>query len=403
MTATAPTRAMPFAHLLGWMAALRRPDLALWFAYLLASPFYVWKSGRPQPADGILVMTLALLLFQGRGIAALARPLRAAVVAIFGFAAYAALVNLVWGVLLLDYRVQKVGAFGFASFYLFNAAVFATCVLLYRKNGVAFIVTTTWGTIATLVLQLTLFILRGGAGTFREKLFFNNPNQLGYFALLSAGIIAFTSQRARVPIVVAATMLATTTLFAATSLSKAALIGTGVTACVAALRKPMLLALTIGVIGGGMAVRDPTALIDKVIFRMEDLGSQGDDTLEGRGYSRIEMHPEYLLLGAAEVGHDRHGDFGGELHSSWATVLFSYGAVGLGLLVWFLWRALRLLRPADWLFLVPVFWYGLTHQGLRFRLFWVFIALVCVTAFHERLTAARRARSMRPAPSLVAA
>lgn len=380
---------------------LGRPDLALWIAYLLATPFYVFRSGRPQPAEGILLVTfLVTLQMKDRP---LPRFLRLAILAIFAFATYAAVINLAWGVLLLDYRVEKVGAVGFASFYLFNAIVFSTCLLLYHRNGIRFAAATAWGTVGALALQLALMALMGGSGGYREKLFFNNPNQLGYYALLSAGIIAFAYQRARMPILIAASSLAITTLFAASSLSKAALIGTAVTACVAALRKPVLLVVTAAIVLGGMSVKSSDELAQRVRFRMTDMGQQSDDTLEGRGYLRIEMHPQYLVFGAAEVGHDRHGDFGGELHSSWATVLFSYGVVGLGLLLLFFWRALRLMRFADVLFLVPVIWYGMTHQGLRFRLFWVFIALVSVVAFHERARAAQQARLARMRPALVPA
>lgn len=371
---------------------IRTPELALWILYMLATPFYAWKSGRPQPADGIQLLIFWFLLRGGAS--RLPRALHVAVVALLVFAGYAALVNLVWGALLLDYNVQKVGAFGFAAFYIFNAMVFVTCLLLYQRNGTRFIAATAWGTTLSLLFQLALMVVRGDTGAFREKLFFNNPNQLGYFALLSAAIVAFAYQRSRIPVWLAGAALATATLLAASSLSKAALIGTAAMALVAAIRKPMLVAVTAAVLLVGSTVKDPEVLVDRISFRMRDMGRQDDDTFEGRGYARIEMHPRYLVLGAGEVGHDRHGDFGGELHSSWATVLFSYGVVGSALLVVFFWSSLRFLGPLDWLFLLPVFWYGITHQGLRFRLFWVFIGLVCVVAFHSRVLATHRVRAI---------
>jgi hypothetical protein len=376
-----------------FIQALRTPELFFWALFLIATPFYVLRNGRPQPADFVTLLILPLLMREG--LPKLPPIFTRAVRAVFAFAIYVAIVNLLWGLLLIDYNVQKVGAIGFAAFYLFNAYVFTLCVLLYAKHRARFFSVTAWAMIIAIVLQIALFVLIGGHGNFREKLYFNNPNQLGYYSLLAASLIAFGYKRGGVPYWLAACGLATTTLFAALSLSKAAIIGTITVACVAAVRKPLLLLVTAGVLLIGAQVRDPGALIEKVEYRMNDMGSQGDDTLEGRGYSRIEMHPEYLVLGAGEVGHDRHGDFGGELHSSWATVLFSYGAVGFLLLVYFFWRALGSLRPLDYLFLVPTFWYGLTHQGLRFRLFWVFIAFVAVAAYHE-IQEERRRR--RPAP-----
>lgn len=375
------------------LGLLKVPELALWLAFLLLTPFYAWRSGLPQPADGVLVALLVYLAW--KGLPPLPRALRASFVAILTFATYAALVNLTWGVLLIDYEVRKVGAIGFAAFYLFNALVFGICVILYQRIGVRFVAVTAWGAAAALLMQLVLFAVRGDSGLFREKLYFNNPNQLGYYALLSAAIVAFAYQRARMPIVFAGAALATATLFAASSLSKAALIGTAVMAGVAAIRKPVLVIVTAMLLLVGVGLRNPSELVERVSFRMQDMGRQGDDTLEGRGYSRIELHPQYLALGAGEVGHDRHGDFGGELHSSWATVLFSYGVVGTAALLVFFWHALRHLRPLDWLFPLPIFVYGITHQGLRFRLFWVFIGLMCVAAYHARVVAARQARIHR--------
>jgi hypothetical protein len=388
MTPTAIAREAPRPWLARLMSLVDTPELALWLAYLLLTPFYVWKSGRPQPADFVLLVLLALLV--RNGVPRLPPQLKGASQAILAFATYAAVVNLLWGLILIDYDVQKVGAIGFASFYYFNALVFVICLLLYMRAGMRFIALSVWGSGISVLLQLVLYAWTGGAGLWREKLFFNNPNQLGYYALLTAVIVAFGYVSARLPLLLAGASLATCALLAASSLSKAALIGTAVVAVVAAVRRPLLPVLTVVMILLGMAVKDPGELIDRVTFRMEDMGQQEDDTLEGRGYSRIEMHPQYLVLGAAEVGHDRHGDFGGELHSSWATVLFSYGVVGLSLLLFFFWRALRLLRPADVLFLMPIFWYGITHQGLRFRLFWVFIGIVCVTTYHVSETQRRR-------------
>lgn len=379
-------------------AALLEPELVLWALFLLITPFYVWKSGRPQPSDLLTIVIVPLLL--RRGLPELPKGVRRGLIAISAFAAYAAVVNLLWGVLLLDHNVRKVGAVGFAAFYIFNAYIFALAVYLFLQFRGRFIVVTAWASVFAVILQLVLFAARGSSGGFREKLFFNNPNQLGYYALLVASLIAFGYTRARIPYWLAGIALAITTLLAALSLSKAAIIGTVAVACVAALRKPVLLIVTLVVLGLGTVARDPSGLVDKVVFRMNDLGSQGDDTLAGRGYSRIEAHPEYLVVGAGEVGHDRHGDFGGELHSSWATVLFSYGFIGILLLCNFFWHALKPVKLADMLFLVPIFWYGLTHQGLRFRLFWVFIAFVAVTSLQERW-AAQRPRRSKSRPRLV--
>ncbi len=71
-----------------------------------------------------------------------------------------------------------------------------------------------------------------------------------------------------------------------------------------------------------------------------------------------------------------------EMHSTLGTVLFSYGAVGFAL---FAVTMALIFRPAPWahiLYSLPIWAYGVTHQGLRFATFWVFFALVFGTAHY---------------------
>ena len=322
--------------------------------------------------------------------------------ALFAFAGYAAMVNLAWGVLLLNYDVRKVGAIGFASFYLFNAYVFGICIHLFLKYRSRFIVVTVWATVAALALQVLGYVIRGPTSGFRESLMFNNANQLGYYALLSATLIAFGYRNGRLPVWLAGGAVSMCVLLSALSLSKAAMLGTVAVAAVAVFRRPVLLAAVAVVLLAGARLGDPTALIERVEMRMNDFGRSYDDTPEGRGYSRIAQNPQYLVVGAGEVGHDRHNkDIAGELHSSVGTLVFSYGLVGTVLFCVFLWRALRLVPMSDLVFFVPIFAYGLTHQGIRFRLFWILLAVACVLGVEAQLAHARRRRPALPAPAVV--
>lgn len=371
------------------LGLLRAPDLALWAMVLVLMPIYVWQSGRPQPADLLSLAFIPLIARKPRP--SLPSFLRRVLVALFSFAGYAALVNLAWGVLLLNYDVRKVGAVGFASFYLFNAYIFGICIYLFLKYRSRFIVVTVWATVAALALQVLGYVVRGPTSGFREPLMFNNANQLGYYALLSATLIAFAYRKGRLPVWLAGGAVSMCVLLAALSLSKAAMLGSVAVAAVAAFRRPVLLAAVAVVLLAGARLGDPTALVERVEMRMNDFGRSYDDTPQGRGYSRIEQNPQYLVLGAGEVGHDRHNrDIAGELHSSVGTLIFSYGLIGTILFCVFLWRALRLVPWSDLVFFVPIFAYGLTHQGIRFRLFWILLAIACVLGVE-----AQRARALR--------
>jgi hypothetical protein len=393
----APRLVSRFRYLLGSLAA---PELLVWALFILLSPFYVMPNGRPQPADFISMAVLPLLL-RGERIR-LQGHWRGAVFALLAFCAYVVAVNSVWGVLLLDRRATNLGTINFILFYVFNTYIFVACVFLYLRHRSKFITVTLWATVTAVCIQLILLGMRGGDG-YRESLYFNNPNQLGYYTLLAASMIAMGYSRARIPWWIAGIALAGAALMAALSLSRGAIFGLIFVALAAALRRPALLVVAAVALLIGTNLRDPSELARKIDDRLAGMGTKDDDTLEGRGFARISMHPEYLVLGAGEVGHDRYGSFSGELHSSWGTVLFSYGVVGMVLFLRFLWRTLRCLRWSDLLFLAPTAFYGMTHNGLRFRFFWVFLGVAGIIAYHvamqRRLHAgARQAPARAHAP-----
>ena len=67
-----------------------------------------------------------------------------------------------------------------------------------------------------------------------------------------------------------------------------------------------------------------------------------------------------------------------EIHSSLASIVFCYGIVGALLFFTFAFSVLRGASLRDTLTLVPAIAYGLSHQGLRFTLFWVLLAIFAI-------------------------
>src|SRR5262249_46628140 len=83
-----------------------------------------------------------------------------------------------------------------------------------------------------------------------------------------------------------------------------------------------------------------------------------------------------------------------EIHSSVGTILFCYGIIGLFLAGRFV---LLIVRGAGWrmgLMLLPVLLHQLAHQGLRFSLMWVTLALFLL--INELARAARARGQPRP-------
>jgi predicted RND superfamily exporter protein len=124
--------------------------------------------------------------------------------------------------------------------------------------------------------------------------------------------------------------------------------------------------------------------IQQAIDRMNAIGQDKDDSAAGRGYDRILHDFQYTILGAGEGEYWRHDSvWKGEIHSTFGTLLFCYGVVGLALFIVFLFYVYRSNRVAFLLYLMPVFVYSVVHNGLRATPFWMLLALLAVRRKRE--------------------
>jgi len=110
-----------------------------------------------------------------------------------------------------------------------------------------------------------------------------------------------------------------------------------------------------------------------------------DDSLEGRGYDRIWKFPACLLFGAGEGATDRFASkcyFLGEIHSTWAGLLFNYGIIGFALFMAFLCSIFRNLKDKRFFaLLLGPFIYGFFTYNLRNWYFWVGLAIIYSSSF----------------------
>jgi hypothetical protein len=103
--------------------------------------------------------------------------------------------------------------------------------------------------------------------------------------------------------------------------------------------------------------------------------STAEDYLTDRGVDRILEHPEYLIFGAGEGYHLRFHHQKLEIHSSAATLIFSYGLFGTVLFLVFLRWLAQSAGTRLSLLLFPALSYSLFHQGMRARPFWIALAV----------------------------
>lgn len=371
------------AHHRGSIDMQGKLEFALWALAMLTFPFYIFGKGNVQISSMILVLLfVALLARQSRGVRLPlppggSRPLGL----VAAFVSYSLIVTLVWAVIL-----SHTGSLIIPAFYAFDLLVFGSVLVMYALHGVRFLKWTRWVLLTSVFLQFVLSFFFANYG-FRERLFFANANQLGYYGLVCASIFALPlpGERGWRQSVFMIGILMCMWL-ALLSLSKAAMISTAIFLVLSASRRPLQLivgslVVTALVLGGHDVVEHR---IDNLQARVASFGQAGggsDDNLEGRGYDRIWENPQMLVLGAAEGANDRWDSFSktGEIHSTFGTIAFSYGIPGLLIMGAFFFS---LLRPAALVmlpFLLPELIFSLTHMSLRFVMTWTYFAMLfCV-------------------------
>ncbi len=380
---------------------MRDPSLLLWSLYILLFPVYVFKSGMPQPGDLLMVLLVPAVFLSGnnRLFPAGILPTRALLL----FTAYIVLVNVAWAIAVDSYALvnTKDGFLFTLTYYIYNAIFFLLAMVLYTRYRERFLWLTLQLTLASVVLQVLISFVFSRGGT-RSTVLFNNPNQLGYFAILSASILCFGRRRLGLGTLPATVGLLASAYLALLSSSKAALGATAILVIVGLLSNPRI--IVVSVLGALLLLVSSDKVgeaIDRTRNRFETDESAG--FFEERGYDRIMDNKQHWVFGSGEGGYRRFRETSAigahELHSSAGTIFFCYGFIGSALFAVFCWRVMQGGRYRHMLMLLPAFAYGLTHQGLRFTLLWVLLAMFIALKDYEKRTSAapavRRAGPLR--------
>jgi hypothetical protein len=382
---------------------LRDPPLAIWALFVFMMPFYVFNSGLPQPGDVLVIPLVTVTLWTWRG--RLDRRARRPFLSLVIFTLWVILVDWGWAILLGNF-----GLFGpdtflvFPVYYVYNALVFLVACVLYQRFGARFLWLTLHIVLITVVTQAiaTLFVHRSGL---RGTGFFNNPNQLGFFALTMASVLALGKRNLGFGALKSGVGFTTCFYLALVSASRSAVIGCALLFAFSVLSNPRRI-LAVGLLGLGLgAIGGPIfeAAVDTTQQRLTTDHFAQLNFFEERGYDRILNHKEYWALGAGEGGTSRFVDTtkigATEIHSSIGTLFFSYGVMGVLLFAIFLFRVARGARFKQWIMLLPALSYTIAHQGLRSTSVWILFAVfVCFKQLAaEQRKAAKAAKASRPA------
>ncbi|MCK2183057.1 hypothetical protein [Halomonas getboli] len=346
---------------------------------LSLASFYLFPSGLPQPTDFVLLPFIASMLLvalrDDRGLLH-----HRFMLAWLALVAWVTLVCLGWVVVYQDR--------GFLLYLLFVLYNFLLGVSLLRflmsvpsalaliRGGLVIALAVAFGGVA---LDLLLGRVRA-TGTF------NNPNQLAFFSLCSLVILlaSFDFRPPLRPLPLIGAACAVGNILAASSLgamSGLVLVTLGwLVAGMGQLRHllriallvPLLLMAVVGfdAVTGGRIEHNLTARFDRAPEKV-------DGIYEDRQYQRMVIFPQYNLLGAGEGSRERFAPYGkAEIHSSFGTMLFSYGVPGLALFLTVLALTVWGAPPHAWLMLAGPMLYSVTHNGLRTTVFWLMLVVL---------------------------
>jgi hypothetical protein len=371
--------------------------LYAWFLFFILNPFLVFGSGMPQPADWVMAVLFLYIFFTGL------KPQPGFQTLLIDrhrmFVVYVTTVNTLWFFFIDQSFEKRFPTYVHSFFYIFNFFALRSIVILSRAFKDRFLTYTTYGIGMGMILQVALSFAMGSLGA-RSSLFFNNPNQLGYYALLSGSLFIYAVRYVRMPIYFQLISYFSFFFLTLLSSSKAALAGSLILITLAVLnqglfsiRQFIILAIAISIGGYFISQQElGSKLFNYSLNRFQTIGESKDDSYEGRGYDRIVNDPEYLVLGAGEGGYNRFSTLldAGEIHSSFGTIVFCYGIVGLTFFFSFLFAVFRKSSFFELMYFLPIFAYSITHQGLRDTLFWIFLGVVFLLNEQKVVSAVKR-------------
>ncbi len=346
-------------------------QIMLWFLYLIIFPFQFFPPGSPQIADLFLLFGISLFCFKKWTIDNYIKILSY-------FVFYTILIGIFYSLVNYDIEFLKTPL---NYLYCLASLVFVSQIANHSK----FIPSTILGIFISLVIQLYVFRIVGlDEKQFRFILYFNNPNQLGLWALTLLVFICFLFKKRTKNMFFGILLISSFILcifYISISISQAAIISSSL----------IIVILFISFVRfKWLFIILPILLLFFVLYNKEIQNSEikflvniqnridneineddGDNGLEGRNYTRLWEYPEYLFLGSGEGKSDRFGKDGMEIHSTYANVLFSYGIIGLVLFslpfINFINRKSFYLSIILGSYLV----FTLVHNTIRWPLFWI--------------------------------
>lgn len=349
--------------------------IAIYITYLILFPFQIFPPGNLQLADYVLLIGGAPFIIKKDNYK------ESYIKWLSYFILYSLIIGIFYALVYFDATFIK------------NPINYLYCLVVllffnYGLNRFNLSNVTTISLFITLIFQLlSFFILGVNKELIRITIWFNNPNQLGFWAFItfSLSIYQYLHNKGFYKLISLLSAILST-LFVVMSISQAAIISCAILLFAVLIiyytRFSLIVFFSFLIIGSFVVnsfykASDEFLLISNLEQRItnEIEEDDGDNNLEGRGYTRLYKYPQYLLLGSGEGLNNRFNDQN-EIHSSFANILFSYGTLGFLFVIIAFFELYKNSNKIQLFILISLIIFTLVHNLIRWPLFYVLPLLI---------------------------
>lgn len=360
---------------------------------LATKPLYLTSSGSMQLSDLLYMALFGSFLLYGKLSLPSSHEIKWAK-SFFALIVYQFIINIIWYIVCRFEGFDDVGIITRIIYYIFNLFVCLTVFQMYIYVGYNRLLKLYLLGSALSVGICYIGVAINWRGIGRVTGFFNNPNQLGYFAILVMTVFVIywreTKKSYRL------LLIALCAILNIWSLSKASIIGAAVLLICYALisnegkstNRTVLTIVTVAAVAtfiymfmfSDLDLFTNNYYISKVRRRILYMSYENDSNLStGRGYGRIKEIGFFIVTGVGQGAYDRFIALKGkELHSTYASLLVSYGLIGFSGYCYLFGLAMFSNRKKFFniLAMAGILLYSVTHNGIRSSLLWTLLAML---------------------------
>lgn len=359
--------------------------MIFWFLYLLLFPFHIFEEGSVQIADVLILIGIAFNLKSMFKVYFNNNLLKV----FFYYTFYSLIVGIFYWIL---YQEPSFLKNPLNYMYCFTFILFIS-VQAQNKN---FNIITIISVFVSLLIQLITFLKFASNEELRILIYFNNPNQLGFWAINMLFILLLyflTLELSRLYKIIILISIFLSLIFVIMSISQAAIVASFFMISVFIISKGyykilFTTVIFIFILFGAKTIDTfkNITIYENAINRIEARLDGKDDNggIEGRNYNRIIDFPKFLIFGSGEGKNERFGTQDlNEIHSTFPNILFSYGVIGLILFLYPFYFIIK--KNIFSITLILLFYLSFTflHNMIRWPLFWVIPILVYYNKYNK--------------------